>query len=66
MVPTTACLNAFSLPEVGQLGEQRVVDNLVGGALVLAASAATMGYSRWEERRGNSTTELRVVAGQPA
>ena len=65
MVPTTACLNAFALPQVAQLGEQRVVDNIVGGALVLAASAAAIGYSRWEARRGDSTTDEKVVAGEP-
>lgn len=66
MVPTAACLNAFALPEVSQLADQRVVDNIVGGVLVLIASAAAIGYSRWEARRGNSTTEQAVVAGQPA
>ena len=65
MVPTTACLNAFALPQVAQLGEQRVVDNVVGGALVLLAAAAAIGYSRWEESRGDSTTDEQVVAGAP-
>jgi hypothetical protein len=65
MVPTTACLNAYALPQVGQLGEQRVVDNLVGGALVLIASALSIGYARWEASRGNSTTTHDVIAGEP-
>ena len=46
MVPTAACLNAYTIPEVGQLGEQRVVDNIVGGLLVLLAVIATLGFSR--------------------
>jgi len=66
MVPTTACLNAFALPQVAQLGEQRVVDNLVGGALVLAASAASIGYSRWDAARGRRDTQQQVPAGTPA
>ena len=65
MVPTTACLNAFALPQVGQLGAQRVVDNVVGGLLVLAASAMAIAYSRWEATRGNSTTDQQRVAGEP-
>lgn len=64
MVPTTACLNAFALPQVAQLGEQRMVDNIVGGALVLMASAAAIGYSRWESTRGNSTDDDHVLVGE--
>ncbi len=52
MVPATACLNATTLTQVGQLGEQRIVDNVVGGALVLVATALTIGYSSWAGRRG--------------
>jgi len=65
MVPTTACLNAFALPEVAQLGDQRVIDNIVGGVLVLIAATAATGYSRWAERHGTSTTDQAVVAGVP-
>lgn len=65
MVPTAACLNALALPQVGQLGEQRVIDNIIGGALVLAASAAAIGYSRWEQHRGNSTVDEQVLLGAP-
>jgi len=66
MVPTAACLNALSVQQVGQLSDQRVIDNLVGGVLVLLASAAAIGYSRWEQKRGNSTTDEHVVARVPA
>ena len=65
MVPTTACLNALALPQVGQLSTQRVVDNLVGGVLVLLASALSIGYARWEAARDNSTTTHDVIAGVP-
>lgn len=54
MVPATACLNATSLAQVGQLGEQRVVDNIVGGILVLVASAIAIGYSHWASRNGKT------------
>ncbi len=65
MVPTAACLNALALPQVAQLGEQRVVDNIIGGILVLAASIVAIGYSRWEASRHNSTVDDQVLAGQP-
>lgn len=54
MTPATACLNATSLQQVGALGEQRVVDNIVGGALILIASVLAIGYSTWAARRGEA------------
>jgi hypothetical protein len=54
MVPATACLNATTLMQVGQLGKQRIVDNVVGGALVLVATALAIGYSSWAGRRGRT------------
>lgn len=54
MMPATACLNATSLAQVGQLGEQRAIDNVIGGALVLAASAVTVVYSNWADRHGHA------------
>lgn len=57
MVPSTACLNATSLTQVGQLGEQRVIDNVVGGALVLIASAVTIAYSNWATKHGHAIDE---------
>jgi MFS family permease len=53
MMPATAALNATTLAQVGQLGEQRAVDNLVGGVLVLIASVIAMGYSHWAQRHGH-------------
>ena len=46
MVPTAACLNAYTIKQVGELGEQRVIDNIVGGVLVLLAMAVSIGFSR--------------------
>ena len=55
MVPATASLNATSMSQVGQLGTQRVVDNAVGGALVLLATLVTIGFSRWSEHHGHAS-----------
>lgn len=54
MMPATASLNATTLVQVGQLGEQRLIDNAIGGALVLIASAAAIAYSSWVVRHGHS------------
>lgn len=54
MVPATASLNATTLAQVSQLGEQRIVDNVVGGALVLVATAIVIVYSNWSSRRGHA------------
>jgi hypothetical protein len=54
MVPATACLNATTLTQVGELGKQRVIDNVVGGILVIVATAMAIGYSQWSTRRGES------------
>ena len=67
MVPATACLNATTLTQVGELGEQRVVDNVVGGALVIAATVITIGYSNWAGRHGEATDiDHEVEAAIPA
>ena len=52
MVPATACLNATTLGEVGELGRQRVIDNVVGGVAVILATVLAIGYSQWCSRRG--------------
>ncbi len=51
IVPTTACLNAFSSPQASDLGKQRLVDNLVGAALVILAALITLAASHLAERR---------------
>ncbi len=55
MVPATACLNATTLTQVGEMGKQRVIDNVVGGILVIVATAIAIGYSQWATRRGEAT-----------
>ena len=54
MTPAAACLNATSLTEVGKLGEQRIIDNAVGGALIILASLLAVGYSHWSTRHGHA------------
>jgi len=66
MVPATACLNATTVTQVGELGKQRVVDNVVGGLAVLLATAIAIGYSQWANRRGESDdADLEVEAAMP-
>jgi MFS family permease len=55
MVPATACLNATTLTQVGELGKQRVVDNVVGGILVIAATAIAIGYSHLASKNGEAS-----------
>lgn len=57
MMPATACLNATTLEQVGQLGKQRAIDNLVGGIAVLIASALVIGYSSWASKHGHASDE---------
>ena len=67
MMPATACLNATSMAQVGQLGEQRVVDNIVGGAAVLIASAMAIGYAAWSANHGHvddRDVEATAISGE--
>ena len=57
MMPASACLNATTISEVGQLGEQRAVDNVIGGLAVLAAAAIVIGYSSWATKHGHASDE---------
>lgn len=63
MTPATACLNATAVAQVGQLGRQRVVDNVVGGIAVLIASAIVIGYSSWATRHGHASDADHEVEG---
>ena len=65
ITPTVVCLNASSNQHLGDLGKQRAADTLVGAALVLLASAITIGYSHWENNRGaGPTVDEPKIAGQ--
>ena len=64
ITPTVVCLNASSNQHLGDLGKQRAADTLVGAALVLLASAITIGYSHWENNRGAGPTVDEPKIGQ--
>lgn len=51
IVPTTAYLNSFTVGEAAGLGKARLIDNLVGAALVILAALITLGASRIYARR---------------
>lgn len=53
ITPTAVCLNALSIGQVGELGQQRFVDNVAGAALVLIASGLTIAYSQWQAKHGH-------------
>jgi hypothetical protein len=66
VTPTIICFTASSSSEVANLGEQRAQDTLIGAALVLLASAITIGYARLEAHRGHGpTAEVPAVLGEP-
>lgn len=50
MVPATAALNSTTLTQVGELGKQRVLDNLFGGIAVIIAAVLAIGYANWASR----------------
>lgn len=57
MLPATACLNSTTVEQVGQLSRQRVIDNAVGGVLILLASALAIAYSNWATKHGHAHDE---------
>lgn len=50
MVPATAALNSTTLTQVGELGKQRMLDNIAGGIAVIIAATLAIGYSNWASR----------------
>lgn len=67
MVPATACLNSTTVTQVGELGKQRVVDNVVGGIAVILATIITIAYSQWADRHGQSSdADHELEAAAPA
>jgi MFS family permease len=64
ITPTIICFTASSSTQVKNLGEQRAQDVLIGGALVLLASAITIGYAHISKRNGKTPTQdAPAVAG---
>ena len=66
MMPATAALNATTVAQVSQLGEQRLGDNIVGGILVLLATAVAIGYSSWAQRHGHASDDDQEAQGVAA
>lgn len=66
MAPTTACLNAFSFTQADNVGEQRLVDNLVGAALVILATLITLAAGRIADKQHPDGGEPVPMAGAPA
>ena len=63
MMPATASLNATTLTQFGQLGEQRLLDNVVGGLLVLVAASLAVAYSGWSAKHGHARQDDPETAG---
>jgi hypothetical protein len=57
ITPTIICFTASSSAQVANLGEQRAQDVLIGAALVLLASAITIGYSHVTKKSGHAPTQ---------
>lgn len=66
IVPAAAALNAFSSTQAVNFGEQRVIDNVVGAALVIAAALITLGASRLGGQRGSGETPPSSPDASPA
>ncbi|MGI9116499.1 MAG: FUSC family protein [Gaiellales bacterium] len=66
IVPAAAALNAFSLHEASNFGEQRAVDNVVGAVLVIAAALITLGASRLAGERGSGDPPPMSSGASPA
>jgi hypothetical protein len=65
ITPTIICFTASSSAQVANLGKQRAQDVLIGAALVLLASAITIGYSHISKRNGQAPTQdAPAVAGE--
>ena len=56
IAPAAAMLNAFTTAQATKFGEQRLVDNLVGAALVLVAALITIGGTHVMNSRMSSTS----------
>ena len=66
ITPAIVCFTAASSAQIANLGEQRAQDTLIGAALVLLASAITIGSANIQKRRGHApTVETPVVMGEP-
>ncbi len=67
MTPTVIIFTTPSVSDVGSLAEERAAYNGIGVALVLLSMVITMGFTRWENARGNGPTQdvPRVAGDDP-
>lgn len=67
IVPAAAALNAFTSAQAANFGEQRLVDNVVGAALVIAAALIALGASRFDRsRHGDAEPPAMPADASPA
>lgn len=66
ITPTAALLNAFTTSQANDFGEQRLVDNLVGAGLVIAAALLTLIAGRYMDKHVVFGTPADVADASPA
>lgn len=58
ITPTAALLNAYTMSAASDIGKQRLVDNLVGAALVIVAAGITIGAGRLKSTSSPNETAV--------
>lgn len=66
VTPTAALLNAFTTSQATDFGDQRVIDNAVGAALVIIATLVTLGAGRVMKGRVTLAPPMNVLDASPA
>ena len=66
ITPTAALLNAFTTAQATSFGDQRLVDNAVGAALVIAATVVTLVAGRLMKGRVTIAPAIDVPGASPA
>lgn len=66
ITPTTALLNGFTTAQATKFGDQRLVDNAVGAALVVIAMLVTIGAGRLMKGRVDVAPAMDVPDASPA
>lgn len=66
IMPATALLNGMTIKQASNIGDQRVVDNLVGALLVLIAFGLTVGFARLSDLRERDQAKDSSLQGAPS
>lgn len=66
ITPTAALLNAFTVSQATNFGDQRVIDNAVGAGLVIIATLVTIGAGRVMKGRVTLAPPMDVPDASPA